>query len=290
MALIMRRSTENQGGGEWQEMPEGLFRWVVGSPTVKKFAGNDKPSIQFPLSLTEPEKERLKAEYGEPPEGTLQSWRPAFGGYLVGCSLGWIDKTGAYHTTKLIDFICACFGNKNAARARKYFQDGGGPWLDAECTEEEQMQQLTSWLAWFEGLELLGSVKHETGTKGLLARFGGPMPVGTPGTLWGADPNYQTHGLGKLRMVMLQDGVSDDEPARDEAPKPIAAGQEVPDIEVDQMNNDPPSDDDDEETRALKALQIARAKKAAGNQAAVADATGKAPARTYDAVFANVPA
>lgn len=268
----MRRSTENQGGGEWQEMPEGLFRWVVGAPSVKKFAGNEKPSIQFPLSLTDPEKERLKAEYGEPPEGTLQSWRPAFGGYLVGPSLGWIDKTGAYHTTKLVDFLCATFGNKNAARARKFFQDGGGPFLDAAGSEEDQIAQLTSWLAWFEGLEVIGSIKHESGTRGLLARFGGPMPVGTPGTLWGADPNYQTHGRGKLRMVMLQDGVTEDDAA------PVEAS--APPIE---RPAEPP-EDDDEEAKALAALEAARARKAGKI------ATIEAPARTYSEVFADVPA
>jgi hypothetical protein len=277
MSVIMRRSTDSQGG-EWQEMPEGLFRWIVGAPTVKKFAGNEKPSIQFPLSLTDPEKERLKAEYGEPPEGTLQSWRPAFGGYLVGPSLGWIDKTGSYHTTKLVDLLCALFGNKNAARARKYFQEGGGPYLDAAGSEEDQIAQLTSWLAWFEGLEVLGSIKHDNGTRGLLARFGGPLPVGTPGTSWGPDQNYQTHGRGKLRMVMLQDGVSDDEDA------PTAAS--APTIE---RPAEPPEEDDDE-TQALAALEAARAKKAAKNQGAVATATGEAPARTYSEVFENVPA
>lgn len=289
MPVILKRSTENQGGGEWQEMPEGLFRWVVGSPTVKKFSGNDKPSIQFPLSLTEPEKERLKSDYGEPPEGTLQSWRPAFGGYLVGCSLGWIDKTGVYHTTKLIDFICACFGNKNAARARKYFQDGGGPWLDAECTEEEQMQQLTSWLAWYEGLEILGSVKHETGTKGLLARFGGPMPVGTPGTLWGADANYQTHGRGKLRMIMLQDGVADDDEPKAEAPKYDETGVPI-NAAADDAINGADQIIDDEEAELTARLEAARAKKAAGNREKVSTATSSAPPRTFDEVFENVPA
>lgn len=274
----MRRATENQGGGEWQEMPEGLFRWVVGSPSVKKFAGNDKPSIQFPLSLTEPEKERLKVEYGEPDDGKLQSWRPAFGGYTVGPSLGWIDKAGSYHTTKLVDLICALFGNKNASRARKFFRDGGGPYLQG--SEDEQIEQLTSWLAWFENLELLGSIKHETGTRGLLARFGGPMPVGTPGTLWGPDQNYQTLGLGKLRMLMLQDGVTDD----DAEPTPAVAS--APPIE---RPAEPP-EEDDEEAQALAALEGARARKAAANQSKVAAATGEAPARSYAEVFENVPA
>lgn len=290
MSLIMRRSTENQGGGEWQEMPEGLFRWIVGSPSVKKFPGNEKPSIQFPLSLTDPEKERLKAEYGEPPEGTLQSWRPAFGGYLVGPSLGWIDKTGTYHTTKLVDFLCATFGNKNAARARKFFQDGGGPFLDPDGSEEDQIAQLTSWLAWFEGLEVIGSIKHETGTHGLLARFGGPMPVGTPGTLWGPDPNYQTHGRGKLRMVMLQDGVTEDDnadpPKSDPAGKPLnssAANMLADGIEAHLRATADPPKEEDEEAKALAALEAARARKAGKTPS-------EAPARSYQEVFENVPA
>ena len=279
----MRRATENTGGGEWKEMPEGLFRWVIGTPTVKFLANNPKPAITFPLTLTEPEKERLKAEYGEPDEGVLQSWRPAFGGYTVGPSLGWIDRTGKYNTTKLVDFLVAAVGAKNQSQLRKYFEQGGGPALTDDAPVEEQMAELQSWLTWWENLEILGSIKHETGQRGLLARFGGPMAVGTPGTLWGADPDYQTHGKGKLRMILLQGGVTDDdEPKYTAKGEPVRPGETMSDLAVDQMNNDPPSDDDDEETKALKALQAARAKKAAS--------TGKAPERTYDEVFSQVPA
>lgn len=204
----VKPSTENKGtGGEWQEMAEGLFRWTVGEPTLKFFDGKPKPSVVFPLRLTDAEVERYKAEYGEPEGGKQQSYRPAFGGYTVGLSLGWYDQKGQFQTTNLVDFLTACFGAKNQKDARKWFENGACPPLSDGMTDDEQGAAILEWLRYVEDMEILGSIKHHPGKQGgILARFGGPLPVGTPGTVWGAEPDYQSFGKGKLRAWMIATG------------------------------------------------------------------------------------
>jgi hypothetical protein len=223
---ILRRATDQEGGAEWREMPNGLYRWISGPPTISKSEQYGNLNVKFPLTLTESEKNRLKEEIGDPPDGTFQSWRPAFGGYMCGLSLGYVKRDGAYKTTKLVDYFCCMFGAKNASKAREWIVSGGGPLLDGEAPEAEQIKQLTEWFQWLDGLELLGSIENKPGNLGdMLARFGGPLPIGTSGTLWGPDPAYQSFGLGKLRAIMA----STDSGAVDVSPAEmgVAAGAEI---------------------------------------------------------------
>jgi hypothetical protein len=203
----MKPSTANTGGGDWMEMAEGVFRWNIGKPELKFFEGKDKPSVNFPLKLTDAEIERYTTEFGGPDAGKQQSYRPAFGGYTVGLSLGWYDQKGVFQTTMLVDFLTACFGSKNQKEARKWLESGACPELSDDMTKEEQGAAIIAWLEYVEDMEILGSIRHKEGKQGgVLARFGGPLPVGSPGTLWGAEPDYQSFGKGKLRAWMIATG------------------------------------------------------------------------------------
>lgn len=207
MSEWMKPSTRNNGGGDWQELGEGQFRFVIGKPELKFFDSSEKPSINFPLKLTEAEIKRHAEVYGEPEAGKQQSYRPAFGGYTVGCSLGWYDRANVFQTTKLVDFLTACFGQKNQKAVRKWIEDGACPPLDEGMSNEEQGATIIGWLEYVEDLELIGTVKHSPGkTGGVLAKFGGPIPIGTPGTIWGQDPDYQALGRGKLRAWQVATG------------------------------------------------------------------------------------
>ena len=289
---ILRRATENQGGAEWREMPDGLWRWVVGKPTIQKSEQFQNLNVNFPLTLTEDEKRRLAEDYGDPPDGTMQSWRPSFGGYRCGLSLGYVQRDGSYKSTKLVDFFCALFGTTNATRAREWIASGGGPLLDGDESESMQIEQLTSWFAWVEGLELLGSIKGEPGKQqgDILARFGGPLPVGTSGTHWGKDPEYQALGLGKLRAIMA----STDSGAVDVSPAEmgVAAGAEISaaySAQGEPLSEAAEEDAEEAELReklAEKQRQKLAAKAAGARQPEPVDVgTKEAPARSYDELF-----
>jgi hypothetical protein len=289
---ILRRATENQGGSEWRELPDGVYRWIVGRPTIQKSEQFQNLNVNFPLTLTEDEKKRVADDYGDPPEGTLQSWRPAFGGYRCGLSLGYVQRDGSYKSTKLVDFFCSLFGATNATKAREWIAAGGGPLLDGEESESIQIQQLESWFGWCEGLELLGSIKGEPGKQqgDRLARFGGPMPIGTSGTTWGKDPEYQALGLGKLRAIMASTDSGHVEVSAAEIG--VAAGAEVAARYNGQGEPLNESADEDEEEAALKA-QLAEkqrerlAAKAEGARQPEPAGVGakEAPARTYNDLF-----
>lgn len=200
---LLRRANENTQS-EWDPVPEGLFRWEVGQPILKFSEQFGNYQVEFPLTLTESERERLRVENGEPVEGRMQSWRAT---YRVGLSLGWF-KQGAYQTTKLVDFLCFCLGTQNAKALRKWFEQGGGPPRPADRDDEKaELELIGEWLKWWEGLEVYGSIRHEDDKKDpskRWARFGGPMPVGSlPGQ---KDDDYQAHARGKLRAIMTDSG------------------------------------------------------------------------------------
>lgn len=198
---MLRRANENTQSN-WREVPEGLFRWIVGVPELKLSEQFGKYQVNFPLTLTDAEKDRVTAELGELPEGEMQSWRTS---YRTGLSLGWY-KDGTYQTTKLVDFLCFCLGFANAKPFRKWISEGGGPPRPADKDDQQaELEAICEWLKWWENLEVYGSIRHEDDKKDpnkRWARFGGPMPVGSlPGQ---KEEDYQALGRGKLRLIMLE--------------------------------------------------------------------------------------
>lgn len=183
-------------------MPEGVWRWQVGKPelALSELYGNYR--VKFPLYLTEDEKARLAEEHGDAPEGVQQSWRT---NYTAGLSLGYIQKDGQYKSTKLIDFLAACFGSANGKPFRTFIAGGGGPPTTKDMSEAEQKHVIESWLGWVEDLEVLGTVRHEADRQqaGVVwARFAGPLPVGSlPGQ---REDDYQAIGRGKLRALVAE--------------------------------------------------------------------------------------
>ncbi len=206
MTLLKRATDSKFGDTVWLPVPEGLFRWVIGQPTLKFNEKWGKYQITFPLTLTPDEITRVTAEHGEPKEGEMQSYRVP-GGYSIGLSLGYF-KDGAYVTTKLVDFLCFSMGTKNAKDLRKFFEQGGGPPRPDDLDDQQaEIEAIVEWLKWFEGLEVYGSIQHKDDAVDKTkkwARFGGPMPVGSlPGQ---KDDDYQAFGRGKLRAIMADSG------------------------------------------------------------------------------------
>lgn len=199
----------NARGGsasEYRELPEATFRFVIGEPKIRQMYsdkyGKWSTMVDLPLTLTEEEKKRLEEEFGKPPEGTFQSWRPAFGGYSCGYTL---NSNNAGKESALVTFMACAFGAKNAGDFRKWINAGGCPTVTAR-DNDGRIEQINSWLKWLEGLEVYGTIRHDAGNNGqTLARFGGPMAVGSlPGQ---PEPAYQNTQKGKLRAMMS------DEPA-----------------------------------------------------------------------------
>lgn len=206
MMSILRRATEQQQS-DWRPVPEGLWRWVVGVPELKLSEKFGNYQVRFPLSLTSDEKDRLKTEAGDPPEGIQQSWRTA---YTVGLSLGYVQRDGQYKTTKLIDFLAACMGQSNTKGFRKWVADGGGPPRPADKDDQKaELDCIGEWLKWWENLEVYGAVRHTAAESGVTyANFAGPMPVGSlPGQ---RDDDYQALGRGKLRAMLAETDMAND--------------------------------------------------------------------------------
>lgn len=215
---IVRRANEQQQSN-WTPVPEGVWRWQVGTPDVELSEKYGNYRVKFPLTLTETERRRLAEEHGDAPEGWQQSWRTS---YSVGLSLGFF-KNGQYQTTKLVDFLASCFGNKNIKRFREWIAQGGGP------EDTESLESVKAWLGWWQELELYGSVTHAADTADptrVFSRFGGPLAIGAmPGQ---PDQEYQAFGLGKLRAMMAEQSVEPVEvPRRESAPMPQSAAVAV---------------------------------------------------------------
>lgn len=199
---LLRRATDQQQS-EWNPVPEGLFRWIVGIPELKLSEKFGKYQVKFPLMLTKAEQERIKQEHGDPPEGIQQSWRA---NYYVGLSLGYVQKDGQYKPTKLIDFLAACLGHTNTKKFRAWVAAGGGPPAPEDKDDQKaELDNITEWLGWWENLEVYGTVTHAEDSQvagQVWARWAGPMPVGSlPGQ---ADADYQALGRGKLRAMLAE--------------------------------------------------------------------------------------
>lgn len=261
---IGKRATDSVQS-DYRELPDGFIgRFIIGEPKLRKIDGKYGPywMVDFPLTLTEPEKDRVRELLGEPPKGQYQSYRPAFGGYSCGYKFGKFEKSGVYKSEPMIDFISAALGVKNQREFRAYIEAGGGPAERDDATEAENIAICESWLGWLEGLEIYGTIKHEEGNRGLLARFGGPIPVGSlPGQ---PEPDYQTIGKGKLRAMMAENQ------ATGHVEKAVAAGAEIA-ARYDETGAEvsAESETDDEEAELERRLAKKRAAKAAGQQQTV---------------------
>ncbi len=217
MPLLKRATESTYSDTTWIPVPEGLWRWIIGKPSLKLWETRGDYSVTLPLELTESERTRLKTEHGEPAEGEMQSYRAR---YEPGLSLGYFDKkAGAYKTTKLVDFLCFSLGASNAKALRKWFEQGGGPPRPDDLNDQQaELDAIAEWLGWFENMEIYGSIRHEDDKKDPTkkwARFGGPMPVGSlPGQ---KDDEYQAFGRGKLRAILAASGDTRESQAKEHA-------------------------------------------------------------------------
>jgi len=215
MALLRRAN--DQQASEWSPIPTGVWRFEISpAPEVKYNERFSNYGARFPLLLVPSEQERLRDEFGKPPDGTQQSYRVS---YTTGLSLGYFQRDGQYKSTKLIDFLEACVGAANGKRFREWIMGGGGPQKAADPDDpDEELKLIGEWLGWFEGLEVLGSIRHEEDSQGAVwARFGGPMAIGSlPGQ---REDEYQAIGRGKLRSM-----ITELEASEAKKPKPVAAG------------------------------------------------------------------
>jgi hypothetical protein len=196
---VLRRATDQQQS-EWSPLPEGLWRFVLGLPELTQSAKYGSWQVRFPLVLTESEQQRLTDEWGDPPEGTQQSWRTI---YYVPLKLGYV-KDGVYESTKLIDMLAAALGSNNGKRFREWIGSGGGPPRPEDRDDDRaELALIGEWLRWWEDLQVYGTIAHRPGANGnVWANFTTPMAVGSlPGQ---PDAEYQAHGLQKLRSIIAE--------------------------------------------------------------------------------------
>ena len=219
----MRRANE-QSQTDWRPIPEGVWRFLIGKPEVKQSEQFGSMMVRFPLVLTEEDKARVMAQNPLPKEageGVQQSWRTS---YTTGLSLGYMDRTGQYKSTKLTEFLGASFGQANRKAFLNWITNGGGPARPEDKDDQQaELNLIEDWLGWVEGMEILGSIRHEADKAvagQVWARFGGPMAVGSlPGA---REEDYQAAGLGKLR-AMIADSEAGPEPVLTGAAAPSSA-------------------------------------------------------------------
>ncbi len=242
---VLRRATDQQQS-DWLPLPEGLWRFHIKTkPEIRLNETFGKYQVRFVLALTPDEQNRLKAEVGDAPDGMSQSWQT---NYNPNLSLGWINKMGQYQSTKLIDFLAACFGHSNSKTFRKWVEAGGGPSRPEDINDDKaEIALIAEWIGWWEGLEVYGTISHRVGKDGSVwADFAGPMAVGSlPGQ---KDDDYQALARGKLRAMLAE---VDDIPERPSpsAPRvPVTAGVRPPAEQYTQAGTRvPPREEDPDE-------------------------------------------
>ena len=272
----MAKPAQQNQQSEWLPMPEGMWRFVIGKPIIQERVSQwgTWPELTFPLTLTEAEQERLISLHGEPAQGQQQSYRLWIRGKEA-TACGYY-KAGAYQQTDcgLAQLMCAAVGAANARRLREWMSAGGVPPLSPNQTEDEEWAELISWYSWFENLEVYATVRHDPDKKipgKVWPRCAAILPVGSLPNQ--PETEYQQACAGKVRtMINLAGGVVPPAPPPQAAP--VAPG-------VDSET------ETDEEAVLAAQLEAARARKAAANQAKVAETTTAATARTYEALFAE---
>ena len=222
MSPLLRRASE-QTQSDWRELPEGVFRFRLGTPDVQpdeKFGGY---RVRFPLMVSAADQERILEDLGPTPLAVQQSFRTT---YRTGLSLGWVSKKdGQYHSTKLIDMLAATLGSTNVKKFREWIAQGGGPPRPADLDDDKaEMQLIGEWLRWWEDLEVYGTITHrDRADGGVWTDFAGPIAVGSmPGQ---RDDEYQAIGRGKLRALIAESGDTREDKHRVErladAPPPV---------------------------------------------------------------------
>lgn len=241
---VLRRANESSQS-DWRPVPEGVYRWVIGKPEIIDDMKYGK-RVRFPLSLTEEERARLMAEHPVSKadgEGVQQSWRVS---YRTGLSLGWVAKSGEYRSTRLVDFLAACFGQSNAKRFRRWIEQGGGPPRPADKDDAEaELALIEEWLGWWEDLQVLGAVSHHVADNGVTyANFGGPLPIGSlPGS---KDDEYQAFGRGKLKAMAGEMQAAEQLAAAPPPPPPPPQPKTYQQVFGEEPVAAVPDDDDDE--------------------------------------------
>jgi hypothetical protein len=212
MPLLKRASEQTQS--DWRLLPEGVARFIIGKPELFLDEKYGNYRVRFPLSLPPSEQDRIFEELGKPEDGIQQSYRA---NYRVGLSLGYVDKTGTYKTTKLVDMLASAFGSTNSKKFREWIANGGGPPRPADLDDQQgELACISDWLDWWEGLELYGTIRHQDSADGstTYANFAGPMAIGSlPGQ---KDDDYQAHGRGKLRALIAESGDQREDKHREE--------------------------------------------------------------------------
>ena len=217
---LLPRATDSQDT-EWRNAAEGFWRFVIGKPDVFEDKTWGGMKVRWPLELTPEEKTRMLDEIGEPPTGVQQSYRSS---YRVGLS---IRKRKNGEWSYLVDFLCAAMGTENGKKVRKWIEAGGGPRTPEDKDDQAaELELIQSWLDWWEGLEVFGTITHSEPDKQgrIWANFAGPMPIGSLPNQ--PEPDYQSLCRGKFRAMREEAGEDPESPAAPPAkatPTPVGA-------------------------------------------------------------------
>ena len=203
MPLLKRANEQTQT--EWRPLDEGMYRFRVGKPELKYSDRYNNYQVRFGLRLTNDEQKRLLEEHEDDikvhgGQQSYQTW------YTVGLSLGYVDRTGQFKSTKLVDMLAACMGQGNTKKFRDWIAGGGGPPRPDDLNDDKaEIAAIEEWLGWWEDLEVIGTITQREGENGTVyANFAGPLAVGSiPGQ---KDPEYEAHGRGKLRAMVTASG------------------------------------------------------------------------------------
>jgi len=211
MSPLLRRASE-QSQSDWREIPEGVYRFRLGVPTLKEDERFGM-RVVFPLQVSLADQSRILEDLGPTQLGQQQSFRTT---YRVGLSLGYIGKKdNQYHSTKLVDMLAAVLGSTNVKKFREWIAQGGGPPRPADLDDAKaELELIGEWLRWWEDLEVYGTVTHrDRADGGVWTDFAGPIAVGAmPGQ---RDDEYQALGRGKLRALIAESGETRESRARE---------------------------------------------------------------------------
>ncbi len=227
---MARSATENKQA-EWIDLPETMWRFVIGAPTIKEKTTKwgTWPELVFPLTITEKEQERLVQTYGEPPAGKQQSYRAWVRGKEE-TACGYYNNKGIYTQTDcgLAQLMCAAVGASNTRKLREWMAAGGVPPLTPGQTQEAEWAELLSWYSWFENMEVYATIRHDPSTSNpgqVYAHIVAILPVGSlPGQ---PEPVYQQMCAGKVRTMLGVAGASQEVVNAEPEPEPVPAAETV---------------------------------------------------------------
>ena len=218
---LLPRATDSQDT-QWRNAAEGFWRFVIGKPVLAEDKTYGGMKVRWPLELTPDEQERMRQQMDDLPPGWQQSYRSS---YRVGLS---IRKKANGEWSYLVDFLCAAMGVENGKKLRKWIEAGGGPRRPEDKDDQEtELALIQSWLDWWEGLEVFGTITHsKPDSQGRIwANFGGPLPIGSLPNQ--PEPDYQALCRGKLRAMREEAGEDPPESARP-VKQPVAAATTKP--------------------------------------------------------------